>query len=95
MIKIVIPRWETLQSAGIVSSINGRDLLSIKDYCAYLINRQPEARTYIVAHIHSLPRIIFKHQYEDFRNQYRKSRIRTNSRQNCRIVLEEEDDDDV
>ncbi len=93
MIKIIIPKWETLVSVGIVSTINGREMLSVKDLYAYLVKLQPKARNLIIALIQALPLVMKRNQYEEFRSQYKKSSIRTNSRHNCRIVLEEDDDD--
>ena len=96
MVKIIIPKWESLKEAGLITVINGREELRLLDLMRYLSQKYPQQSEFILKQVgRHLPVMMKEYQYNDFRAQYAKNKRHLYSDISPRIILEEEDDDKV
>lgn len=95
--KIIIPKWETLESKKLLSKVRGKACIQKIVYANYLKSMNPGDEDFIDSILSKWPsyKCLTESDYQIFRNSL-KTRLRKFSDKGRRLILEgEEEDDDV
>lgn len=94
--EIIVPSWKTLKKNGLIQPFRGADAIQKIKVLAYLNHNYPEEKEIIETLLRnwSSGRPLSQQEYADLRKSL-KTKLRRFSLGGARIILEEEDDDNV